>query len=163
MNNKANPQVAVLDTSFLIRLLKKDDPLHQSALDFFQYLLSHEFILYVSTVALAEYCVKGALDEIPFDNLRVIPFNIDHSPIAGKYAASLFEARAKGSYKPEHRLVIPNDTKIFAQAAKLKAVYIVTADSKSSSAVDVLTNLNQFSVKLLDIHQSIQESFGTFF
>ena len=29
----------MLDTSFLIRLMKEDDPLHKSAVDYFQYLL----------------------------------------------------------------------------------------------------------------------------
>lgn len=31
MSNKEQPKVAMLDTSFLIRLLKEDDPLHASA------------------------------------------------------------------------------------------------------------------------------------
>ena len=31
MSNKEQPKIAMLDTSFLIRLLKEDDPLHASA------------------------------------------------------------------------------------------------------------------------------------
>ena len=52
----------MLDTSFLIRLLKEDDPLHTNAKSYYQYLLENNFVLYVSTVAVAEYCVKGELD-----------------------------------------------------------------------------------------------------
>ena len=112
MSNNTKGQVAMLDTSFLIRLLKEDDPLHKSALEYYQYLLENEYILFVSTIALAEYCVKGKLDEIPLDNLRVVPFNLDHSAIAGEFAATLFAAREQGEFKPGHRLIIPNDTHI---------------------------------------------------
>ena len=72
MSNSANKkgQVVMLDTSFLIRLLNEKDPLHKSAMEYYQYLLEQEYVLYVSTIALAEYCVKGQLDEIPFETLR---------------------------------------------------------------------------------------------
>ena len=150
----------MLDTSFLIRLLKKDDPLHKPALDYYQYLLEHEYVLFVSTIALAEYCVKGNMDQIPFDNLRVVPFNLDHSAIAGQFAASLYEAKKQGGYEPGNRLIIPNDTKIFAQAAKLNAVYVVTADTKSKKAMEVIAAKNLFTVQHLDIHDNISEMFG---
>ena len=65
-NVSTKGKVVMLDTSFLIRLLKEDDPLHKSALNYYQYLLENEYLLFVSTIALAEYCVKGKMDEIPF-------------------------------------------------------------------------------------------------
>ena len=163
MRTDSKGQVVMLDTSFLIRLLKKDDPLHKSAREYYQYLLEHDYILYVSTIALAEYCVKGKLSEIPFDNLRIVPFNLDHSSIAGDFASSLFEARNRGEYEPYNRLVIANDTKLFAQAARLNAVYFVTADTKSGKAINVLAKTNQFKVIHLDIHKAVTEQFGTLF
>lgn len=163
MRTDSKGQVVMLDTSFLIRLMKENDPLHNSALEYYQYLLEHGFILYVSTIALAEYCVKGKLSDIPFDNLRIVPFNLDHSSIAGAFASSLFKARNRGEYGPNNRLVIANDTKLFAQAARLNAVYFLTADTKSEKAMNVLANTNQFEVKHLDIHKSVSEQFGTLF
>ena len=160
MSNNTKGQVAMLDTSFLIRLLKEDDSLHKSALEYYQYLLENEYILFVSTIALAEYCVKGKLDEIPLDNLRVIPFNLDHSAIAGEFAATLFAAREQGEFKPGHRLIIPNDTKIFAQAASLNALYMVTADAESGKAMKTLSGKCVFKVQHLDIHKSVSEAFG---
>lgn len=160
MKSSTKGQVAMLDTSFLIRLMKEDDPLHDAAVDYYQYLLEKEYVLFVSTIALAEYCVKGKLDQIPFDNLRVVPFNLDHSSIAGEFAASLYAARNQGEYTPEHRLIIPNDTKIFAQAASINAVYLVTADTKSGKAMSKLSEKNQFKVQHLDIHKSVAEAFG---
>lgn len=160
MKSSDKGQVAMLDTSFLIRLLKGDDPLHESAVEYYQYLLEKEYVLFVSTIALAEYCVKGKLDEIPFDNLRVVPFNLDHSSAAGEFAASLYAAREKGEYSPEQRLIIPNDTKIFAQAAAVNAVYLVTADTKSGKAMARLSEHNHFYVRHLDIHKRVSEAFG---
>ena len=55
MSNKEQSKVAMLDTSFLIRLLKEDDPLHMSAKAYYQYFLENKFLLFVSTVAVAEY------------------------------------------------------------------------------------------------------------
>ena len=79
MTNKEQPKIAMLDTSFLIRLLKEDDLLHASAKEYYQYFLENHYVLYVSTVAVAEYCVRGTLDQLPFESVRVIPFNLDHA------------------------------------------------------------------------------------
>ena len=49
----------LLDTSFLIRFLKSDDPLHRNTIDYFNYFIENKIILKTSTIAIAEYCVKG--------------------------------------------------------------------------------------------------------
>ena len=163
MSNKEQPRIAMLDTSFLIRLLKEDEELHEPAKTYFQYFLEHNFILYVSTVAIAEYCVKGNLDELPFECVRVSPFNLDHAEKAGNYASTLFKAKDQGKYNPEQRLIIPNDTKLFAQASSIGALYFVTADTKASKAMDILAKESGFSVAHVDIHEPISTFSGTLF
>lgn len=37
----------MLDTSFLIRLMKDNDPLHKAAVDYYEYLLEKDYVLYV--------------------------------------------------------------------------------------------------------------------
>ncbi len=44
----------LLDTSFIIRLLKEDDPLHPNAKAWFKELLDRGVPMYLSTVAVAE-------------------------------------------------------------------------------------------------------------
>ena len=44
----------LLDTSFIIRLLKVDDPLHPNAKAWFKELLDRGVPMYLSTVAVAE-------------------------------------------------------------------------------------------------------------
>ena len=153
----------MLDTSFLIRLLKEDDPLHASAKGYYQYFLENNFVLYVSTIAVAEYCVRGELDQLPFECVRVVPFNLDHADKAGTYAHTLYQARNNGQYKPEQRLIIPNDTKIFAQASAIGALFFVTADTKASSPMTILAQEKGFSVRHIDIHKPISSSFGALF
>ena len=163
MSSKEQPKIAMLDTSFLIRLLKDDDSLHALAKTYFRYFLENSYVLYVSTVAVAEYCVHGELNQLPFECMRVVPFNLDHAEKAGHFARTLFCAKDDGRYAPEQRMIIPNDTKIFAQAASLGALYFVTADTKSSKAMDILAKENGFSVTHLDIHTPISSFSGTLF
>ena len=163
MSNKEQPRIAMLDTSFLIRLLKEDDPLHISAKTYFQYFLENNVALYVSTVAVAEYCVQGELDQLPFECVRVIPFNLDHAEKAGGYARTLFEARSQGRYSPEQRLIIPNDAKIFAQASAVGALYFVSADTKAAKAMEILAKQNGLSVSHVDIHRPLSSFSGLLF
>lgn len=163
MSNKEQSKVAMLDTSFLIRLLKEDDPLHMSAKAYYQYFLENKFLLFVSTVAVAEYCVRGQLDQLPFECVRVVPFNLNHAEKAGDFARTLYQARNQGQYSPEQRLIIPNDTKIFAQAASIGALYFVTADTKSSKALTILERERGFSVTHVDISKDLSAFSGNLF
>lgn len=63
----------LLDTSFFIRLLKEDDRLHENAVDYFRYFLENDFVLKVSTIAIAEFCVKGSTDMLPLNNMQILP------------------------------------------------------------------------------------------
>ena len=163
MSSKEQPRIAMPDTSFLIRLLKEDEPLHSSAKTYFQYFLENDFVLYVSTVAIAEYCVKGSIDQLPFECVRVVPFNLDHAVVAGRFAHTLYQARDKGQYIPDQRLIISNDTKIFAQASAIGALYFVTSDTKSYKAMEHLAKENGLSVTHVDIHNPVSSFSGTLF
>ena len=50
---------------FFIRLLNEEDPLHENALGYFRYFLEHDFVIKISTIAIAEYCVRGEVSELP--------------------------------------------------------------------------------------------------
>jgi predicted nucleic acid-binding protein len=69
----------LLDTSFFIRLLNDEDPLHQNALGYYKYYLENEIPLKLSTISIAEYCVKGSMEDLPLKNVQVIPFNLNHA------------------------------------------------------------------------------------
>lgn len=160
MSSSRNDKKAVLDTSFLIRLLDESNSLHENALGYYRFFLENEYSLYVSTVSIAEYCVKGSIEFLPWNVLKILPFNLDHAQKSGSFAAVLFNARKDGSFSIDNRLIIPNDTKIFAQTALIQADFFVTADSRSAKVAGRLADEGCLSFTHLDIHTPYTESFG---
>ena len=106
----------LLDTSFFIRLLNEEDPLHNNALGYFRYFWEHDFVIKISTIAIAEYCVRGNVSELPLKNMLIVPFNFDHAQRAGKMIAEVYAEKKKRGATITPRTVVPNDTKMFAQA-----------------------------------------------
>ena len=62
-------KVVFCDTGFVIRLLTETDELHNNALSYFQYFLEHDYIIRMSTVAVAEFCVKDSIENLPLRNI----------------------------------------------------------------------------------------------
>jgi predicted nucleic acid-binding protein len=83
----------LLDTSFFIRLLNDEDPLHTNARDYYKYFLDHDVLLKVSTISIAEYCVRGTADELPLKNIQILPFNLDHAKRTGEFARIVYAER----------------------------------------------------------------------
>ena len=122
MSSREQARIVMLDTSFFVRLLDDNGILHESAKEYLRFFLENKYQLYVSTVSVAEYCVHGELDQLPFECVRVVPFNLDHAEKAGIYARTLFLAQDRGQFERDQRLIIPNDTKLFAQASSISAL-----------------------------------------
>ena len=129
----------LLDTSFFIRLLNDDDKLHLNALGYYKYFLENEITLKVSTITIAEYCVLGKLEDLPIANIQILPFNLKEAQRTGEFANAIF-AENKISFANLHpRAIIPNDSKLFAQADLDKTIiYFVTSDMRSKSTLDLL-------------------------
>jgi predicted nucleic acid-binding protein len=150
----------MLDTSFFVRLLDKTDPLHANALGYFKYALENDFEIYISTIAVAEYCVKGKLEELPLRNLRILPFNLKHGTRAGQIAKLVFEHRNK--LQLSQRTIIPNDSKLFAQSdCEPEILYYLSSDSESKKVHNLVNkeglNLN---FQFLDLKTPFGEAFG---
>lgn len=112
-------KAVLLDTSFFLRFLNDKDPLFKNADNYFRYFLQKEITMMISTISIAEYCVGGDVHELPLKNLQIIPFNLDHSKRTGEFARVVFQK--KGKLKLKERNIIPNDTKLFAQARLYKS------------------------------------------
>ena len=99
----------LLDTSFFIRLLNSEDPLHENAKGYYKYFLEEEIKMKISTISIAEYCVKGDITDLPLKNLMILPFNYDHGQKAGAFAKTIYEIRNKEKLVITPRILIPND------------------------------------------------------
>jgi predicted nucleic acid-binding protein len=152
---------ALLDTSFLIRLLNSEDKLHENAMGYFRYLLRSEIPLFVSTIAVAEYCVKGDFSSIPWRNVRVVPFNLLHAKVTAKLCEVAFRKKEeRGAHLPQ-RLIIPNDTKMFAQAHQETGIgYFLSSDSEAKKVYDLINSDVKLHFQFIDIIVPYANTFG---
>ena len=88
----------LLDSGFLIRLMNPNEPLHRVALDLFKDYVSSGVTCMVSTVALAEYRVKGDLRYLPTKYLQFFTIPVSSCRSCCNVYASYYssEARAWG-------------------------------------------------------------------
>jgi hypothetical protein len=149
----------MLDTSFFLRFLNEEDFLFQNAKDYYQYAIKNNFSMVISTISIAEYCVKGNIDELPMRNLKVLPFNIEHSIRTGEFARILFEGRNKEQIELKERKIIPNDSKLFAQADTNENIeYFFTSDVESLKAIEFLKIKTIINFSAIDIRIKLSDS-----
>jgi predicted nucleic acid-binding protein len=151
----------LLDTSFFIRLLNDQDPLHQNAVGYYKYFLEKEITLKVSTISIAEYCVMGKLEDLPLKNLQVLPLNLKDAERTGGFANVIFRQNKIEIEKLTPRPIIPNDSKLFAQADLDKSIqYFVTSDSRSKKTLNLLKKEIQPKFSIISIDTPHNEEFG---
>lgn len=156
----ANPGV-LLDTSFFIRLLNTNDPLAQRAEGYFRFFQQEQYPMLISTVSIAEFCVRGRLDQLPLRNLRILPFNVPHAVRAGELAAAVFAS--KGRALLADRTIIPNDTKLFAQADSEPTIaFYLSSDGESRKVYAMLEREKaRPRFRFIDLQVPHGETFGT--
>jgi predicted nucleic acid-binding protein len=150
----------LVDTSFVIRLMKPDDPLNSNAKAWFRELLDRKVPMYLSTIVIAEYCVKGEFDELPVRNLRILPFNVDHARRAGPFTGSLLALR--GQRVAEDRTVVLNDVKLLAQAEATPGItHILTKDGGFGTRIEQLRGAGHvLGTQVLDLNVPMAEALG---
>ncbi|MHB1279062.1 MAG: hypothetical protein ACYC1Q_11780 [Bacteroidia bacterium] len=149
----------LLDTSFFIRFLNDSDPLFKNADGYFRYFLQNEITMMISTISIAEYCVGGDVHELPLRNLQIVPFNLDHAKRTGEFAKIVFQN--KGKLKLQERNIIPNDTKLFAQADCEKAItYYLSSDTESQKIFTLLKDKTAPKFQFIDLNTPYNETFG---
>lgn len=149
----------LLDTSFFLRFLNDSDPLFKNADGYFRYFLEKEISMTISTISIAEYCVGGDVHELPLRNLQIIPFNLNHSKKTGEFAKIVFQH--KRSLKLRERNIIPNDSKLFAQADCEKAInYYLSSDSESLKIYNLLKKETNPKFQFIDLNTPFNITFG---
>jgi hypothetical protein len=152
-------KAVLLDTSFFLRFLNDSDPLFKNADGFFRYFLQKEITMMISTISIAEYCVGGDVHELPLRNLQIVPFNLEHSKRTGEFAKIVFQN--KGKLKLSERNIIPNDTKLFAQADCEKAVeFYLSSDTESYKIYNLLRIETTLKFQFIDLNTPYNETFG---
>jgi hypothetical protein len=152
-------KAVLLDTSFFLRFLNDNDPLFKNADGYFRYFLQKEITMMISTISIAEYCVGGDVHELPLRNLQIVPFNLDHSKRTGEFAKIVFQNKRK--LKLKERNIIPNDTKLFAQADCEKSVeFYLSSDTESNKIYNLLRQETTPKFQFIDLNTPHNETFG---
>lgn len=151
----------LLDTSFFIRLLNDKDSLHSNAVGYFKYFLENEIILKISTISIAEYCVLGKLEDLPLKNVQIIPFNLKDAEKTGEFARIIFTENKVNKEKLAPRAIIPNDSKLFAQADLDKTItHFVSSDVRSKKTLILLKKVTNPRFDIICIDIPFSETFG---
>ena len=138
----------LLDTNLLIYLADEQSHFHERAVEFFDLCEEEGVPLFISTICIAEYLVKGQLSDLPLDFAEVIPFNMEHAEKAGTFARVLFD---KSSVSTGKKQLIWNDLLILAQAAWEKAIsHFVTSDKRCIKNYEQLKNAGLLDFMLID-------------
>ncbi|MFK8005720.1 MAG: PIN domain-containing protein [Saprospiraceae bacterium] len=152
-----------LDTSFMIRLLNSNDSDHKNALQYFKRFRDNDSKIYFSTIAVAEYSVGANPETLPYPFLTLIPFNFDHAKLTAIFAKATFDAKKRGSIELEHRVIIPNDTKLMAQAEVLKIDLFIARDKNCITVYNFLKEEGLTSFEYLDLRKPPNEFFEELF
>lgn len=154
-------KAVLLDTSFFIRFLNESDLLFKNADGYFRYFLQKEITMMISTISIAEYCVGGDVHELPLRNLQIVPFNLDHSKRTGEFAKIAFNAKRNGTIDVANRNIIPNDTKLFAQADCEKSIeFYLSSDSECLKIYNILRQETAPKFQFIDLNTPYNETFG---
>lgn len=154
---------ALLDTSFFFRLLDANDPLHENAKDYFEHMLNNDFELYVSTIAIAEFCVRNPIEHLPFRNVRALPFNVFHAQEAGQIYRLIRDEKEKHGAEKLKREVVQNDSKQFGQAVEEKLDWYVSSDSEAQKVYSIFKNAIAHKFLYVDINKPLNELLGKLF
>ena len=152
-------KAVLLDTSFFIRFLNEADPLFNNSVGYYRFFLQKEIPMVISTISIAEYCVIGTINELPLKDLQLIPFNLSHAKRTGQFAKTVFNK--KGKLDLQNRNIIPNDTKLFAQADVETSIgFYLSSDLESKKIYDLLYLENKLKFQFIDLHKNLSEIFG---
>ena len=152
----------LLDTSFCIRLLKQDDPLHKNAYEYLQYFLENKIEMFLSTIVISEYSVKDDIANLPLQTMKIIPFDFLDGKIAGEFYSIL--TNNKTNILGTERLVVKDDCKLIAQIYNRKIEGYITKDRKSfSQFFEPLQKEKSFSILFLDLTTPLKNHKGELF
>jgi hypothetical protein len=75
--------------------------------------------------------------------LKVLPFDLNHAFTAGYLMHGVYEEKQKRGAKFPMRSIVPNDTKMFAQAHyETDIQYFVSSDSEAKKIYEILPEHN---------------------
>lgn len=152
----------MLDTSFCIRLMDKNDSLHSNAIDFYKHFLSERISMHISTIVVAEYAVGDDPLNLPLNNLQIESFDFLDGKLAGRFHKEI--KGDKSNIQGYNRRIVANDVKILAQIQNKKIDGIISKDVNSfTQYIKPLTGTSSLQVKFVDLNNPLAQVLGQLF
>jgi len=99
--------------------------------------------------------------ELPLKKLQILPFNFNHAKKAGEFAKVIFDSKEISWNELKPRAIIPNDTKLFAQADTYQYItHFVTSDSRCKKVHATLSRAIPVKFQIIDISTPYNQVFG---
>jgi predicted nucleic acid-binding protein len=146
---------ALVDTSFLISLVKPEEANHAAAKSYYKGCLERQIPLYLSTIVISEFTVKQAITDLGLRNYVVLPFNIDHAMKSGQLWPQIERDPA------DARTVVKDDVKLIAQCACEGISHLFTGDRMLARYLHGLRNAGQLSTLPIMLRDDYDEAWFT--
>lgn len=153
----------LLDSSFCIRLLKRDADYHQNVIDYFEHFLENGIDMYLSTIVVSEYAAGDNPDHLlSLNAFQLLEFDYSDAKISGSFFANLKDNEDLRA--SEQRKVIINDIKLFAQIHNRQIDAYITKDRKSlSKMINPLKSSYDLKFEFIDLSVSLNDQLGRLF
>lgn len=114
---------ALLDTSFLISFADPARPHHQVAQRYYRECIHRQVPMFLSTIAISEFQVRQAINDLPLRNFVILPFNIDHAMACGLLLRGVVRDAA------DDRARVKDDFKLIAQCRCESITHLLSEDA----------------------------------
>lgn len=153
----------LLDCSFCIRLLKRDDEFHQNCVDYFKYFIENNIEMYLSTIVVSEYSVGDNPENLlSLNSFRLLEFDFTDAKISGEFLALLKDVGKFVDFG--ERKVVINDIKLFAQIHNRKIHAYITKDRKSfKKMIEPLKQEFNLKFEVIDLTTPLNSKLGRLF
>lgn len=153
----------LLDNSFVTRLLKSDDPLHENVVDYYEYFLKKDIIMYLSTIVISEYAVADdPINLLSLNTFRLLEFDYQDAKLSGELFRILKDNTS--AREATERKVIINDLKLFAQIQCRGIDSFISKDVKAySKFYTPLKEKGKINFIYFDLAIPLNELRGTLF
>ena len=146
---------ALVDTSFLISLVKPAEANHGAAKSYYKGCLERQIPLYLSTIVISEFTVKQAVTDPGLRNYFVLPFDIDHAIKAGQLGPQIERDPA------DARTVVKDDVKLIAQCACEGISHLLTGDKALAKYRHKLRDAGQLATLPIVLRDGYDEAWFT--
>ena len=150
----------LLDTSFLISFSDPTRPHHVAAVQYYKECIHRQVPMYLSTIAVSEFQVRQAINDLPMRSFIVLPFNIDHAMACGLLIRRLQRdpeddrVRVKDDFKLIAQCECEGISHLLSEDRSTLAKYLERAQGAVPSAAKVVLLREGFDTAWFDNGQS---------